>query len=459
MARTMATLAGGRRLSDYVTLGVLSLTVPTALVDEVLAETGRQSRRYRQLPARLVVYYVMALALFAQASSGEVLRCLLEGVRWLRWRGEGVRLASKAALTKARVRLGPAPLRLLYGRIARPLAPATVPGAWYRGRRLVSLDGTTLEVPDTPDLEARFGRPKASRGTSSFPQLRLLGLMEIGTRALFRVVFDRYDVGEVTLAGRILDQLQAGMLCLADRGFVGFALWQAASATGADLLWRVRRNQRLPCWQRLPDGSYLSRLHASAKDRRQDRNGLVVRVIEYRLTGLPKAEPLYRLITTLLDPLAAPAAELAALYHERWEAETAFAELKVSLPGDRLMLRSRRVDLVEQELYGLLLVHFALRRLMVEASQQTGGDPDTLSFLHTVQVVRRHLPFHAAFSPSAPSADDRPDPAGDPGRARRAAATARQPPGGQAQDEQLPDQGPRQGRAPDTGADRRRAAH
>jgi hypothetical protein len=459
MARTMATLAGGRRLSDYVTLGVLSLTVPTALVDEVLAETGRQSRRYRQLPARLVVYYVMALALFAQASSGEVLRCLLEGVRWLRWRGEGVRLASKAALTKARVRLGPAPLRLLYGRIARPLAPATVPGAWYRGRRLVSLDGTTLEVPDTPDLEARFGRPKASRGTSSFPQLRLLGLMEIGTRALFRVVFDRYDVGEVTLAGRILDQLQAGMLCLADRGFVGFALWQAASATGADLLWRVRRNQRLPCWQRLPDGSYLSRLHASAKDRRQDRNGLVVRVIEYRLTGLPKAEPLYRLITTLLDPLAAPAAELAALYHERWEAETAFAELKVTLPGDRLMLRSRRVDLVEQELYGLLLVHFALRRLMVEASQQTGGDPDTLSFLHTVQVVRRHLPFHAAFSPSAPSADDRPDPAGDPGRARRAAATARQPPGGQAQDEQLPDQGPRQGRAPDTGADRRRAAH
>jgi hypothetical protein len=459
MARTTATLAGGRRLSDYVTLGVVSLTVPTALVDEVLAETGRQSRRYRQLPARLVVYYVMALALFAQASSGEVLRCLLEGVRWLRWRGEGVRLASKAALTKARVRLGPAPLRLLYGRIARPLAPATVPGAWYRGRRLVSLDGTTLEVPDTPDLEARFGRPKASRGTSSFPQLRLLGLMEIGTRALFRVVFDRYDVGEVTLAERILDQLQAGMLCLADRGFVGFALWQAASATGADLLWRVRRNQRLPCWQRLPDGSYLSRLHASAKDRRQDRNGLVVRVIEYRLTGLPKAEPLYRLITTLLDPVAAPAVELAALYHERWEAETAFAELKVTLPGERLMLRSRRVDLVEQELYGLLLVHFALRRLMVEASQQTGGDPDTLSFLHTVQVVRRHLPFHAAFSPSAPSADDRPDPVGDPGRARRAASTARQPPGGQAQDEQLPDQGPRQGRAPDTVADRRRAAH
>src|SRR3954452_10854715 len=142
MARTMATLAGGRRLSDYVTLGVLSLTVPTALVDEVLAETGRQSRRYRQLPARLVVYYVMALALFAQASSGEVLRCLVEGVRWLRLRGAAVVLADKSAVTKARVRLGTEPLKALFARVACPLAEADTPGAWYRDRRLVSLDGT-----------------------------------------------------------------------------------------------------------------------------------------------------------------------------------------------------------------------------------------------------------------------------------------------------------------------------
>jgi IS4 transposase len=170
--------------------------------------------------------------------------------------------------------------------------------------------------------------------------------------------------------------------------------------SGADLLWRVRKNQVLPCQQRLPDGSYLSRLYASSKHRRHNEGGMTVRVIDYRLEGVPDAEPVYRLITTLLEPITAPAKELAALYHERWESEGAFAELKVSLPGQRLMLRSRRADLVEQELYGLLLAHFALRQLIHEASQHAGCDPDTLSFLHTVRVVRRHLPFHAAFSPS-----------------------------------------------------------
>jgi IS4 transposase len=194
------------------------------------------------------------------------------------------------------------------------------------------------------------------------------------------------------------------MLCLADRAFVGFELWRTATTPGADLLWRVRKNQRLPCRQRLPDGSYLSCLYASPKHRRHDAGGVTIRVIDYRLEGVPDAEPLHRLIATLLDPIEAPAAELAALYHERWESEGTFAELKVSLPGERLMLRSRRVDLAEQELYGLLLAHFALRRLMHEASRQASCDPDSLSFLRTVRIVRRHLPFHAAFSPvPAPS--------------------------------------------------------
>jgi IS4 transposase len=163
----------------------------------------------------------------------------------------------------------------------------------------------------------------------------------------------------------------------------------------------LRANQVLPCQKRLPDGSYLSRFYASPKHRRHDEGGVPVRVIDYRLDGVPGAEPLYRLVTTLLDPGAAPAAELAALYHERWESEGTFAELKVALPGARLMLRSRRVDLVEQELYGLLLVHLALRQLMYEASRRAGCDPDRLSFLHAVRIVRRHLPFHAAFSPSS----------------------------------------------------------
>jgi hypothetical protein len=400
MARTAARLPSGARISDHVTLGVLTSTVPAVLIDTVLADTGRQSRRQRQLPARLVVYYVMALALYAQASYGEVLRCLLEGVRWLRWGGTDVVLADKSAITKARARLGTAPLRELFARVARPLATAETQGAWYRGRRLVSLDGTTIDLPDSLALEERFGRPGASRGASSFPQLRLLTLTETGTHAIFAIAFERYEVGEVQLAFELLQRLQPGMLCLADRAFVGFELWRTATASGADLLWRMRKNQILPCSERLPDGSYLSRLYASPKDRRHDMGGVTVRVIDYRLEGVPDVEPLYRLITTLLDPAEAPAAELAVLYHERWASEGAFAELKVSLPGQRLMLRSRRADLAEQELYGLLLAHFALRRLIHDASRHAGCDPDTLSFIHTVRIVRRHLPFHAAFSPS-----------------------------------------------------------
>jgi hypothetical protein len=400
MARKPARLANGARISDHVTLGVLTATVPGELIDAVLADTGRQSRRRRRLPARLVVYYVMALALYARASYGEVLRCLLEGVRWLRLAGADPALAGKSAITRARARLGADPLRELFARVARPLAEPDTPGAWYRGRRLVSLDGTTIDLPDAPALARRFGRPAAARGASAFPQLRLLALTETGTHAIFAAAFGPYEVSEVRLAPELLRRLQPGMLCLADRAFVGFELWRTATAPGADLLWRVRKNQVLPCRQRLPDGSYLSRLYASPKHRRHDEGGLAIRVIDYRLEGVPDAEPLYRLVTTLLDPAAAPAAELAALYHERWESEGAFAELKVSLPGQRLMLRSRRADLAEQELYGLLLAHFALRRLIHDASRQAGCDPDTLSFLHTVRVVRRHLPFHAAFSPS-----------------------------------------------------------
>jgi hypothetical protein len=400
MARKPARLPNGTRLSDHVTLGVLTATVPAALVDAVLADTGRRSQRQRQLPARLMVYYVIALALYAQASYGEVLRGLLEGLRWLRLAGADPDLAGKSAITRARIRLGAAPLKHLFQRAARPCAEPGTPGAWYRGRRLVSLDGTTLDLADTPDLERRFGRPAAARGASGFPQLRLLTLTETGTHAIFAVAFDRYEVGEVRLAPALLRQLQPGMLCLADRAFVGFALWRTATASGADLLWRVRKNQVLPCRQRLADGSYLSCLYAAPKQRRHDEGGLVIRVIDYRLAGVPGAEPLYRLVTTVLDPAEAPAAELAALYHERWESEGAFAELKVSLPGARLLLRSRRADLVEQELYGLLLAHFALRRLMHEASRHAGCDPDTLSFIHAVRIVRRHLPFHAAFSPA-----------------------------------------------------------
>lgn len=241
---------------------------------------------------------------------------------------------------------------------------------------------------------------------------------------------DRCDASEVRLAPTLLAQLRPEMLCLADRAFVGFDLWGAARATGCELLWRVRANQILPCHKRLADGSYLSCLHASPKHRRHDEGGQVVRVIEYRLDGVPGAEPLYSAHHNPARPGGGPRGRA----DERWETEGVFAELKVSLPGKRLMLRSRWVDLVEQEVYGLLLVHLALRHLIYEASRQTGCDPDQVSFLHAVRVVRRHLPFHAAFSHSAAAAHAAARADRNLGRSGRAEPGVAQYVRGQAQD-------------------------
>jgi hypothetical protein len=255
-------------------------------------------------------------------------------------------------------------------------------------------------VADTAENGAAFGRPGASRGESAFPQLRFVALVENGTHVLFGARLGGFGDGETTLAHDALPTLQPGMLCLADRQFFGHALWQEAAATGADLLWRVKRNLRLPREARLADGSYLTTIYPSEKDRRHRAGGVGVRAVEYRLEGIADAEPLYRLVTTILDPAAAPAAELAALYHERWEIEGALDELKTHLRGARMVLRSKTPELVRQEFWGLLLAHFAVRGLMHEAALRADEDPDRLSFLHAVRVVRRKLPLFAALPPS-----------------------------------------------------------
>jgi hypothetical protein len=198
----------------------------------------------------------------------------------------------------------------------------------------------------------------------------------------------------------VLPSLRKGMLCLADRNFYGFELWGQATATGADLLWRIKKNIGLPCEKRLPDGSYLSRIYGSREDRRRQENGVIVRVIEYRLEGIEGAEPLYRLMTTILDHEAAPAPEMAAQYHERWEIETALDELKTHLRGSKIVLRSKTPDLARQEFYGLMMAHFAIRGLMHEAALKANEDTDRLSFLHAVRVVRRKIASFAATPPS-----------------------------------------------------------
>jgi len=401
MARTLATLPEGTRVTDYISLGVITKTFPLQRVRAVLAATGKTSQRERDLPAHVVVYYAIALALYMHSSYREVLRCLLEGVQWLLDPAVTLKVASNAGISQARTRLGWEVLRQLHDEVVKPIAVAATKGAWYRGLRLVSVDGSTLEVTDESANDAAFGRPGASRGESAFPQLRFVALVENGTHVLFGTRMGPYATGENTLAKDVLAALEHGMLCLADRGFFGYEMWRQALATKAQLLWRIKRNAILPCDRRLADGSYLSRIYPSDKDRRQQTNAIRVRVIEYHLQGVADAEPLYRLLTSLLDPAQAPATELAALYHQRWEIETALAELKTHLRGAKLVLRSKTPDLVRQEFYGLMMAHFAVRGLMHEAALKADTDPDQLSFLHAVRVVRRKLATFNAIPPSA----------------------------------------------------------
>src|SRR4051794_23754964 len=318
MARAAAGLPAGIRLSDHISLGVIAKTFPLDQVRQILAETGKASERERDLPAHVMVYYAVALALYMDSGTREVLRCLLEGLRWL-WGAEAVRVAGKSGISQARTRLGEAPLRRLderlgraegvgvggksgiprarprlgeaplrrlYERLVRPVATPATKGAWYREWRLVSLDGSCLDVADTEGNRAAFERPGASRGESAFPQVRFVALVENGTHVLFGARLGPYEEGETTLAHEALPALRPGMLCLADRRSFGHALWREAAATGADLLWRVKRNLRLPREARLADGSFLTTVYPSEKDRRHRTAGVQVRVVEYRLEGV-----------------------------------------------------------------------------------------------------------------------------------------------------------------------------
>ena len=403
MARTAATLGEEGRITDYISLGVITSAFPEKAIRTALAETGRSSVRERELPAHVVMYYVIAQALFMRVSQREVLRCLLEGVQWLFGPQVPLKVTGKSGISQARSRLGWEPVKQLHDEVVKPIAVRKTRGAWYKNWRLVSLDGSTLDVADTKENREAFGRPGASRGSSAYPQIRFVSLVENGTHVLFGTEMGGYATGEITLAKSALKRLQPGMLCLADRNFLGYELWQQAQASGAELLWRGKKHLRLEREQELDDGSYLSRIYPSERDWRKKINGLRVRVIEYMLEGVPEAEPSYRLVTTILDHHVAPAAELAALYHERWEIEIALDELKTHLRGAQIVLRSKTPDLVKQEFYGLMMAHFAVRGLMHEAALKADEDPDRLSFLHAVCVIRRKLPTCDAIPPSAES--------------------------------------------------------
>jgi hypothetical protein len=399
MARTRKALPQKVDVAHLISAGVLASVCPRALIEEVLADTGKASQRKRLLPAPAVVYYVMALALWREAPLEEVLRVVCEGLQWLGGEHTQAAQASKSAISQARTRLGPEVMRQLADRVLRPLAAPGAPGAWYRGLRVMALDGSSMDVADEAANAQFFGYPGASRGHSAFPQARLLGLVECGTHAVVAASVAPYSHSEQVMAAKLLPaKLTADMLVLADRNFYGFKLWQAACASGARLAWRVKSSLKLPVLQLLADGSYLSAVFDSA-DRTRSA-GQTVRVIDYTLEGAATpVQDSYRLVTNILDPAAAPALELAALYHERWEIEGVFDEFKTHLRANSTVLRSKTPELVQQELWGLLLAHFAIRQLMAQAAWARALDPDRLSFTHAVRVIKRKMPQAAAVPP------------------------------------------------------------
>ena len=395
MARTPASLPGGLRLSDYLSVGVIIWKYPPRAVREALRRTGRGSVRRRSLPAEVMVYYVIAMGLFRSVSTREVLRCLMEGLRWISPELM-TRDSDKSSISRARTRLGAEPFAALREACVRPLAEASTPGAWYRGLRLVGFNGSTLAVPDEEENRIRFELPGTLRGRAGSPKLRLTILAEIGTRAPLAWCGGPLGESEMKQAERLVPHLSSGMLVLADRYGLDFPTWHQSVTTGAELLWRVRSNLCFPVRENLPDGSWISVLKGSGGDRRTTRGAYPVRILIYRLPGNDER---ITLATTLLDPAAAPAAELAALFHERWEIETAQDDVNTHMLGAGAVLRSKTPGLVLQELDGLMLAHHAVRSLIHEAAGAVTEDPDRLSFLHTVDVVRRRI-----VHPGAPSA-------------------------------------------------------
>ena len=398
MARTPASLPGGARVSDYLSVSVIARVYPRKAVRAALQSCGRDSVRRRDLPAEVMMYYVIVMALFRSVSAREVLRCLVDGLRWVEPELP-VRVSGKSSLSRARTRLGSAPFEALREACVAPLAEAGTRGAWYRGLRLVAFDGSSLNVADEENNREFFGLPGSSRGSSAFPQARVTAMVEVGTRAAFAWHAGPLAESEAEQAERLLAHLSPGMLVLADRYYCGFPLWSRAVATGAELLWRVKSNMRFPVVEALDDGSWRSVLRGSGRDRRRSRGECPVRVISYRLDG---SDETYVLATTLCDPVTTPAAELAALYHERWEIETAYDEVKTHILGPGATLRSKTPELVCQEIDGLMLAHHAVRRLIHEAASKVGEDPDRLSFIHAVRVVRRRIINPGAFPPTAP---------------------------------------------------------
>ena len=389
-----------RRLSDLVSVGLLTRVFPPELVDEVIAQAGRTEQRNRSLPARVMAYFAIGMALYSEGSYEDVLSQLTDGLAWSSGWADSYSPPSKSAIFQARQRLGPEPMAALFARVAKPLASPSMAGSWLAGRRMVAVDGTCLDVADTVENAEFFGRPGVNKGEqAAFPQARVVALAECGTHAVFAAEIGKYSQSEATLTAPLLARLEPAMLLLADRGFFSFALWRKASATGADLLWRVRTDAHGPKARHvrdLEDGSWLAHLQKTT-DRKSEP--MLVRVLDYTIDDGRENSSTYRLFTTLLDPDEASAVDLAAAYDQRWEIEVTLDELKTHQRGPRTVLRSKSPDLVTQEIWGHLCCHYAIRTLMADVAHHSGHDPDRVSFVAALRIARRSVAPRGAFPP------------------------------------------------------------
>jgi hypothetical protein len=389
-------------LPDRISIGVLARAFPSSVLDEVVEAAGVREVRYRRLPARLMMVFTLACWLFMRCGYGLVLSKLadahaVEDEGWGDWAAP-----STGSISKAKAKLGAAPFRLLFTRSARPAGTAQTPGVFFAGLRVATVDGFTLDVPDTVENAAFFGRGGNGSGSKNpYPQVRALVLAEAGTRVLLGAAYGPSSTGEQRLARDLLGAIGAGMLVLADRNFASWKLWRDAAGTGAELCWRMSASFTLPVRQVLADGTYLSEL---TPPRIKDGPPIRVRVIEYSVQSVDEdgqeTSELFALATTLLDVAAYPAIELARLYHDRWQAETGIADLKTAIRGGpEVVLRSKTPAMVEQEFWALLCVYQAIRELISYAAP-AGLDPGRVSFKRAFEAARDSV-TRAALSPPA----------------------------------------------------------
>jgi hypothetical protein len=414
-----AVVAGGR-LTDWISLGVLTSSVPRDAVDDAIAVTGRGARRSGgKLPPHVMVYFAMAMALFAEEDYEEVATRLVGAlVSWGCW-SDSWTVPTSGGITQARQRLGHEPLRELFSQVAVPVADQLTRGGFLGGWRLMAIDGFEWDAPDTPGNVAGFGYGGSVEHATPFPKVRVVTVSECASHAVVDAEMAGTSVGEQILARRIWPRLEPDWLLIADRNFFNWADWNTA-ASGAELLWRVKTSHRLPVLEVLPDGSYRSVIVNPAVHNQQTRaritaaaaagealdpdRAVTVRVVEYTIPDRPGAtdrrdeEPI-RLLTTISDTTAAPAQLLAAAYQQRWEHETGNNQLKTHLRGPGRVLRSGSPDMVRQEIYGYLLTHYALSALICRAATEADIDPDQVKFLRTVRITRRQVTDLAAFSP------------------------------------------------------------